>query len=257
MARVRLIHWNSPEGRERKLRLASLGHHAEFDNLDGPGALRVLRLNPPEAYVIDLSRLPSHGREIAMALRTYKDTRHVPLVFVDGDPEKVARLRTLLPDATYTTWGRLKDALAKAIARPLAAPVVPPSSIYSGKPTVDKLGVRPGMQVCVLGAPKGFPDSLVPRPSGTTFTAKASADCALFLVFVRSRRELAAQLSALARDVARQPVWIIWPKKASGIRSDVDANVVRATGIAAGWVDYKVCSVDDTWSGYALKRRRA
>jgi hypothetical protein len=57
--------------------------------------------------------------------------------------------------------------------------------------------------------------------------------------------------------VARQPVWIIWPKRASGIKTDVDANVVRNTGLAAGWVDYKVCSVDDTWSAYAFKRRKA
>ena len=256
MARLRLIHWNGPEGRERKLRLASLGHHAEFDDLESPSARRALRVNPPEAYVIDLSRLPSHGREVAMALRTYKDTRHIPIVFVDGDPEKVAKLKTLLPDATYTSWGRLNTALAKAMARPLSAPIVPPSSIYSGKPAVEKLGIKPGMRVCILGAPKGFTEALVPVPAGTTFTARSSAECGLFLVVVRSRRELAAQLATVARDVVRQSVWIIWPKKASGIKSDVDANIVRATGIAAGWVDYKVCSVDDTWSGYALKRRR-
>ena len=257
MARVRLIHWNGPEGRERRLRLASLGHQVEFDDLDGPAILRTLRANPPDAYVIDLSRLPSHGREVAMALRTYKDTRLIPIVFVDGDPDKVARLKTVLPDATYTTWGRLKTALPKAVARPPTAPIVPPSSIYSGKPTVEKLGVKPAMRVCILGAPQGFTDSLVPLPSGTTFTAKPSADCALFLVFVRNRRELAAHLAAVGRDVTRQPVWIIWPKKASRIKTDVDGNVVRETGLAAGWVDYKVCSVDDTWSGYAFKRRRA
>ena len=126
MARIRLIHWNGPEGRERRLRLAALGHEAEFDDLDGPALGRALRASPPDAFVIDLSRLPSHGREVAMALRSHKDTRHMPIVFVDGDPAKVAKLKALLPDATYTTWGRLKTALPRAIARPATSPVVPP-----------------------------------------------------------------------------------------------------------------------------------
>ena len=51
-----------------------------------------------------------------------------------------------------------------------------------------------------------------------------------------------------------RPLWMIWPKKASGVKSDLDGNVVRETGLAAGWVDFKVCSVDDTWSGLAFKR---
>jgi hypothetical protein len=51
-------------------------------------------------------------------------------------------------------------------------------------------------------------------------------------------------------------LWLLWPKKASGVRSDLDGNVVRETGLAAGLVDYKVCSVDATWSGLAFKRRR-
>lgn len=256
MAKIRLIHWNGPEGRERKLRLASLGHQAEFDDLEGPLLLRAMRANPPDVYLIDLSRLPSHGRDVAMSLRTYKDTRHTPIVFVDGDPEKVAKLKALLPDATYTSWGRLETALSKAIARPVASPIVPPPSLYSGKPTVEKLGVKPGMRVCLLGAPTGIRETLAPLPRGVDLTAKPEAACDLFLVFVRSLRELALELQVLARDVTRQPVWFIWPKTASGVKTDLNGNVVRETGLAAGWVDYKVCSVDGTWSGLAFKRRK-
>jgi CheY-like chemotaxis protein len=260
MARVRLIHWNGVEGRERSLRLASLGHQAQFDDHEGPGLLRLLRgtlqEDPPDAILIDLSRLPSHGREVALALRMSKDTRHIPIVFVDGDPDKVARLKAILPDATYTSWGRLETALPKAIARPVTDPFVPPSKIYTGRPTVEKLGVKPGMKVCVLGAPKGVAELLAPLPKGATLTAKASPTCELFLIFVRSRRELATQLAAVARDVSKQTAWVIWPKQASGVKSDVNGNVVRETGLASGWVDFKVCSLDDTWSGLAFKRRK-
>lgn len=255
MARVRLIHWNGPEGRERQLRLASLGHQVEFDDDDGPGLLRRLRSSVPDVFVIDLSRLPSHGREIAMWLRSTKATRHVPLVFVNGDPEKVGRLKALLPDATYTSWARLKTALPKAVARPPASPVVPPSSIYSGKPTLEKLGVKAGMRVAVVNAPRGLIDRLGPAPARVTFTARPAAGCDLFVAFARIRAELASHLALFAPLVTRQTLWIAWPKKASGVRSDLDGNVVRATGLAAGWVDFKICSVDDTWSALAFKRR--
>ena len=255
MARIRLIHWNGPEGRERKQRLVSLGHEADFDDEDGPALSRKLRASIPDVYVIDLSRLPSHGREIALSLRSRKDTRLVPIVFVDGDPDKVAKLQGILPDATYTTWGRLKAAIPRAIARQPASPVRPPSSIYSGRSTADKLGVKAGMRVGLLGAPAGFTGTLQGLPANVTFTAKPSPDCDLFLVFVRSRRELEAQLIAVGRTAARQTAWFAWPKKMSAVKTDVDGNVVRETGISAGFVDFKVCSIDGTWSGLAFKKR--
>jgi CheY-like chemotaxis protein len=255
VANVRLIHWNGPEGRERKLRLASLGHHVEFDHVEGPGLSRVLRASQPDAYVIDLTRMPSNGRQVAMWLRSTKTTRHIPIVFVDGDPEKVARLKELLPDATYTSWPRLKTALPKAIGRQILNPVVPPSSIYTGRPTVEKLGVKPGMTVCLINAPKGFAELLKPLPDGVRLTARESSDCGLFIAVVRSRRELATHVERLARDVVRQTLWIVWPKKASGIKTDLNGNDVRETGLGSGWVDFKVCAIDDTWSGLAFKRR--
>ncbi|MEW6322028.1 MAG: hypothetical protein AB1635_13195 [Acidobacteriota bacterium] len=255
MARVRLIHWNGPEGRERALRLSGMGHEAEFGVLDGPSGLRAVRVNPPDAFVIDLSRLPSHGREVGLALRTFKDTRHVPLVFVDGSPEKVARIRALLPDATYTTWGRLKAALPRALRRQPVAPVVPASVIASDRPLAGKLGIKSGMRVAVFGAPQGFAATLGALPKGARLTARADVSADLYVVFVRSLRELQVRL-AWARDaLARQTLWIAWPKKASGVKTDLTGNVIRASALAAGLVDFKVCAVDDTWSALALKVR--
>ena len=254
--RVRLIHWNGPEGRERKRQLASLGYEAEFDDLDSLSVRRTLRQNPPDVFLIDLSRLPAMGREVAMSLRTYKGTRHVPIVFVAGESEKVKKVKAILPDATFTSWGRLKTALPKALSHRIANPIIPPSSIYSGKPTVEKLGVTPGMRVCLLGAPPGFLDALAPLPPKTSFTAKGAANCELFLVVVRTQHELAAQFLAISRYVDRQTVWVIWPKKGSPVKSEVDANIVRAVGLSAGWVDFKVCSVSETFSGYAFKRKK-
>jgi CheY-like chemotaxis protein len=256
VARVRLIHWDGPEGRERKRQLAAQGHDVEFDDEDGPGLSRLLRTNPPDAFVIDLTRRPSAGREVGMGLRTRKETRMIPVVFVDGDPEKVATIKAMLPDATYTTWGRLKTSIPRAIAKAPASPIVPPSSIYSGKSAVAKLGIKSGMRVALLGGPPGFAKALAPLPRAVTFSAKAEAGADLYLCVVRTGRDLAAQLATLGRSVDRQVLWIIWPKKASRLKSDVNGNIVRETGLALGWVDFKVCAIDDTWSGLAFKRRR-
>jgi CheY-like chemotaxis protein len=256
MARVRLIHWNGPEGRERRLRLASLGYDVDFDDIEGPGLGRVLRSSIPDCYLIDLTRLPAHGREIAMWLRSTKSTRHVPIVFVDGDPEKVVKIKQLLPDAVYTTWPQLKTAIPRAIARPPKDPVVPPSAIYTGRAVVDKMGIKAGMRVCAIAAPKGWSETLKPLPDGVRFTAKASSDCDLFVAFVRGRHQLASHLVGLARDIKRQTLWIAWPKKASGVKADLNGNVVRETGLQSGWVDFKICSIDDTWSALAFKRKQ-
>jgi hypothetical protein len=253
---VRLIHWHEDEGLERRQQLEALGFEAAFDFGDGVFALRQIRSGPPDAVVIDLSRIPSHGREVASSLRGATATRHLPIVFVGGEPEKVKQTKLLLPDATYTTWGRIKTALPRAIAKPLKNPIVPDHNAAWGKPTVAKLGVKPGFKVAVLASPKGFVDALKPWPVKVTFTARAESTADIFLCFARTGRELHAHLLAVRGLADRQTLWLCWPKKASGVKSDLDGNVVRTTGLAAGWVDYKVCSLDDTWSALAFKRRK-
>ena len=143
MARVMLFHWNDVEARERAARLARIGHQAVIPLLRSGADFKPIAADPPDAFLIDLSRLPSHGREVAAALRERKATRHVPIVFVDGAPEKVDRIRALLPDATYTDWKRVRGALRAALRRPVAAPVVPgPMAGYSGTPLPQKLGIK-------------------------------------------------------------------------------------------------------------------
>lgn len=256
MKTVRLIHWNEDEGLERRKQLEAFGFEVAFDFGDGLSfVLRELRASLPDAVVIDLTRLPYHGREVARALRGAKATRHLPLVFVGGEAEKVKTTRALLPDATYTTWGRAKTAIAKAIATPVKSPVNP-GDLMSGRPLTAKLNVKPGFKVALMAAPKGFADTLTPLPARVMFTARPDAKVDLFLCFARSVRELQAHLLSLQGVADRQTVWLLWPKKASRIKSDLDGNVVRLTGLAAGWVDYKVCAVDHTWSGLAFKRRK-
>ena len=213
--------------------------------------------SPPDAVVIDLSRMPSHGREVAHSLRGAKATRHLPIVFVDGEPEKVKRTKLLLPDATYTTWGRIKTALPKAIAqaarRTRSFPITMRVGQADGRPSSAS---SPASRWRCSASPKGFADTLKPLPAKVTFTAGPTRRSTSFSASRAAERELQAHLLALQGLADRQTLWLVWPKKASGVKSDLDGNIVRETGLAAGWVDYKVCSIDDTWSGLAFKRRK-
>jgi hypothetical protein len=135
-------------------------------------------------------------------------------------------------------------------AKPAAAHVV-----YT-TPLVKKLGIKADMIVALLSSPRGFSGTLKPLPSGVSFTARPDAGSGLFICFSKSAAELQAHIAAASRVADRQTMWLVWPKKASGVTSDLDGNIVRTTGLEAGWVDYKVCSVDDIWSALAFKRRK-
>lgn len=256
MYRVRLIHSNAAEAEERSGQLRSAGFAVIHDPLT-PAGLRALREEPPDAIVLDLSRAPSQGRDLALGLRKQKATRDVLLVFVGGDPEKVARIRELLPDATYTTWNAIEGALSQAIAHPPEQPVVPASvfEAYRGTPLPKKLGIKAGSTVNLVGAPDGFEEGLGGLPTGVDLMRDTREVSDVTLWFVRSREELEDQIEAMGAYAEGGGLWIVWPKKASGMASDLSQAVVRKTGLAAGLVDFKICSVDATWSGLRFTQR--
>jgi CheY-like chemotaxis protein len=257
MPRVRLIHWKEEEAREHVKQLEGAGYQADVSR-PTPEGLRSLSGTPPDAILIDLSRMPSHGRDIGLALRQRKSTRFIPLVFVGGDPEKIERLRTALPDAVYTEWRRIRSGLKKAIAHPLEQPHVPASVLegYSGTPLPKKLGIKSGFTVAMVNAPDAFERALGDVPDGVTLRDRVQGACDLILWFVRTMRELDAGIGRMSAATPAAGMWIIWPKKASGTRTDLDATLVRETAMAHGLVDFKVCAVDTTWSGFKFSRRK-
>ena len=257
MHRVRLIHWNAAEAEERAGRLRSAGCEVVHEMLD-PVGLRELRGDPPDAVVIDLGRLPSHGRDVAMGIRKYKATRHVPLVFVDGDPEKVARIKELLPDALYTTWSEIRSSVERAIAEPPADPEVPRSLLagYSGTPLPKKLGIKANSAVVLVDAPAGFEKTLGELPEDVVLSRQISGRPDVTLWFVRSRDDLEHGVEQMGATAGAGRLWIVWPKKSSGFVSDLSQTIVRRTGLAAGLVDFKICAIDAIWSGLCFTRRK-
>ena len=258
MGYVRLIYWNADEAEQRVKQLHSAGYEAVFTPFDR-AALQALRNEPPDAVIIDLTRAPSQGRDVGVNIRKYKATRHVPLLFVEGEAQKVERIQALLPDAVYTTWENIADALEAAIAHPPAEPVVPASVMdaYAGTPLRDKLGVKAGTVLCLAGAPEGFESTLGDLPPRATVHRSSKEDPDLTLWFTTSREELEGGIAAMAERAEKGGLWIVWPKKSSGVESDLSQTVVRRVAMAAGLVDFKVCSVDQTWSGLRFTRKKA
>ncbi len=258
MQRVGLIHWNADEAERHVSRLRALGYQVVY-HPEPPTALRLMRDRPPAAVVIDLSRLPAQGRDIGLALRHYKSTRHAPLVFAGGLPEKVTRVKRQLPDAVYTPWSRMRSSLKRAIAHPPVRPVVPKSLLegYSGTPLPKKLGIKADSVVALIGAPTGFERILGELPDGVVLRRGARGRSDLTIWFTKSRRDLERRVVRLGSVAGSGGLWIAWPKKSSGVATDLSQVVVRKVGMASGLVDYKVCSIDATWTGLRFTRRKS
>ncbi len=250
MPRVALIDWDPAGAGEHAARLRDAGYAVSVQTPRGMNDVRALGDSHPDAVIIDLSRLPAQGREVAAALRRRKASRDIPIVFAAGDPEKVERVRALLPDAVYSNWDEIAGAVHNALWTPRDTPVVVPGTMdaYSGAPLPKKLGIREGITVSLLGAPDGFDEKL-----GARTVARGAAH--LVLLFAASEAELQKRFDAAARRF-ENGLWICWPKKASRIATDLSEAAVRKFGLARGLVDYKICAIDDTWSGLLFTRRR-
>jgi hypothetical protein len=131
------------------------------------------------------------------------------------------------------------------------------TSGYSGTPLVRKLGIKPTSRLGIIGAPDRFDARLGEMPADVSVRRRVRGPLDVIVAFFVRRAELERRLQALA--AALDPaggLWIAWPKRASGVATDVNENVVRELGLAAGLVDNKVCAIDETWSGLRLVYRR-
>jgi hypothetical protein len=128
---------------------------------------------------------------------------------------------------------------------------------YSGTPLAQKLGIKAGEHVVTIEAPKGYRELLAPLPEGVSFTKEAAADTPFVHLFVKERQTLEKELKRLRRLLADAGVlWVSWPKKSSGVATDSTEDFIREVCLPMGFVDVKVCAVDETWSGLKLMIRR-
>jgi hypothetical protein len=130
---------------------------------------------------------------------------------------------------------------------------------YSGTPLVKKLGIKPGFNIAFINAPSGFVEDL-DLPSGVSINSRSVKPLDFAHLFVKSEKELKTKFSEYAKRLNPSGMlWVSWPKKSSGVTTDLSEGIVRAHGLSAGLVDVKICAVDDVWSGlkfvYRLKDR--
>ena len=256
--RVRLFHWNAAGSGALIQSLALAGHIVEYDEKFSSQVSRSIRESPPDAIVIDLTRLPSHGREVATYLRGSKVTRTIPIVFLDGEPAKVEAIRGLIPDAVFTSSASVASALVRAVTDRPVNPVVPPQMMdrYAGRSVAQKLGIKPGMRVGVIDAPRNYDTVLGPLPEGAMLVEDAEESTPVTLWFAERPDTLQSQLRIMARRATRSRLWILWRKGQSRSANVINEKFLRESGLAAGLVDYKVCCVNETWSALAFAVRK-
>jgi hypothetical protein len=131
---------------------------------------------------------------------------------------------------------------------------------YSGTPLAKKIGIKEGSRVALINAPKDFQFEPKELPADVAFVKPTVKSLDIILYFVTTERTLAKDFSKLAaRLTANGMIWIAWPKKSSGVVTDLSFERVQRIGLDAGLVDVKICAVDDTWSGlkfvYRVKDR--
>jgi hypothetical protein len=130
-----------------------------------------------------------------------------------------------------------------------------PAAGYSGTSLSRKLEIKPGMRVALVGAPAGFETTLGVLPAGATLHRGLAGPRDLTIWFVTSRRALEGNLPKVMPQRGRS-LWVAWPKKASGVKTDVAEDVLRQVLLPHGVVDRKVCAIDQTWSGLLFSWRK-
>lgn len=245
-----MIHREPSEAAEIAGRLRDRGIEASAYQSLGARGFRQIRTEAPELILIDLVRLPSYGKALGVLLRENKALRSIPLVFLAGDPKKTAEVRRILPDAGFASWSDLPSAIARAIERPPAAPRSPRAPARS---VAQKLGIEPNSTLAFWHAPEGF---ALPLPPNVRLV-EAGKEADVILVWVRTEAALDRNLPALARLMSKgRRVWLLWPKRTSGIETTLTMPRVRELATGYHLIDYKVCAVDTTWSAMAVGPRR-
>jgi hypothetical protein len=125
------------------------------------------------------------------------------------------------------------------------------------KTLVQKLGIKPGFRIFVAAAPAPYEKIVGKLPDAATLLARPGRELDMIHVFASARAELAGKLAGYRQAIAPDGmIWISWPKKASGVESDLTDVVVRDIALPLGLVDVKVCAIDATWSGLKFMIRR-
>ena len=255
MRTIRLFHWRASEAEALAAALGRAGFRVLYRAEAQAPSVRDIKESGVSAIVIDLSRLPSHGRNVAAWIRGTKSIRHIPLVFAGGEAAKVAAIRKEIPDAAYVSHARLADALRRVKAP--KDPVVPRQMMQTdpNRTTAQKLGIREGTRVQLIDPPANYERVIGPIPAEAKMTEEPADASAITLWFAHEPGQFEAGLPARRGLAAKGRLWIVWRK---GRQDGFNGDFVRQAALKVGLVDYKICSLDSAWSGmlFAVKKAK-
>jgi hypothetical protein len=256
--RLRILQLKTEEKEKKTKLLHAAGHDLDLDPFVGPATLKEIAAEAPDAIIIDLDRIPSQGRDIAVALKHRLATRSIPVVMAGGNPAKVSKIMLLLPNLTYCEWTRIRGAVRSAQKQDQTQN--PPDSVfaaYEDRSLSAKLGIKPKDRVALLSPPANFKATLGKLPPDVKLAGQARGPFAVVIQFLNTQSNLERRFPLAARACEdRGRLWIAWPKKSSGKAKDLDQKTVRAFGLSEGWVDFKIASFDATWTGLCFVRRK-
>lgn len=249
---IRLFHSKAEEAEALVTLMTDGGYNVYYPGEREPSPYAKIKALDPEAVVIDLSRAPTHGRYVATEIRRHKGLRHIPIVFVDGDHERVRMAKALLPDAVFTKRDRLNEVLD--LLEPVTDPVVPAGTILSDRTNAEKLGIKAHSRVALIRPPVDWARVIGVLPEGASLEEDPTEVLPLSLWFVSDSDEFLESLRAIRKLAGKSKVWIAYPKQASKRKKDagLTQNLIREAARSVGLVDYKICSLDETWTGFAL-----
>ena len=254
MLRVRVIHWRAAEAEPLLAALRTAGMEPEYDGCENAQALaRTIRAAHPDAVVIDLDRRPSLGRVFGLWLATTRGLRGIPVLFVGGAEDKIAKVREILPDAVCVGLSDLGGALKKVLRgpQPAATTVALP---HAHRTTAQKLGIDKAGSVGVVDAPRGYLAALGELPGDAEIVEDPEQPAPVTLWFIHDREAFLEALRDMWAIAARTRLWIVWRK---GSKNGLTQLSIREAAREAGLVDYKICSVNKDWSGMLFARKKA
>jgi len=201
----------------------------------------------PDIFVIDLSRAPSQGRDLGILIRQRKSLRHKPIIYADGDIDKLIKIKKILPDAFFVNWSEITKCIENSLNNSPNNPIVPGSVMvsYKGKTLIEKLNIKPNTKLLLLDPPYNYPETFPDLFEKHNFGVDISEYHDLTIWFVRNKESLFENIEIYKQEI---PIWIAWPKKSSPVSSDLNQTIVRNTCLKKGLVDYKICSLDSIWS---------
>lgn len=252
-----LVHSDQAQSPAREAELSAMGYRAVLRNWSGPEIARA-KAELPAAVIIDLSRTPSRGRDVAIAMRSHREMLSVPFVITAGTSEAIAGLRKFLPDATPSEWPRIAADLNKVIAHPPeGARQLSVFAAYESAPLARKLGIKEGSVVAIKGAPRGLRAKLGELPARVKLVRDGNQARDLTMWFVNSENSLIKDIIRMKQRAAKGGLWIFWKKnQASHGDGRLTQPIVRKAGLAIGLVDFKITRIDDEWAGLRFTLRK-